>query len=146
MDWLLSIVEGLGVNVDTLIVLVVGIIGWILERIAKGKYKHCLDDAMMVSRAAYSAIEEADNKEIKELVSEALTEIGKEQPGVLEVNDTLMKVVDNKTAKAVVKGNVPPIKRFWRRFLAGKNLVGVLARVAAKAFVKKQLDDLEDTF
>ena len=111
-----------------------GIIMFILERWKTGKYRQCADDAMAVSRVTYSAIEEAQNKDVKKLVAEALNEMGRAQPGLLEINDVMTAVVDPKKADSA-----PPIKKFFRRFFRGENLAGAAARMALKDAIREYL-------
>jgi len=92
------------------------------------------NDALAVSRVTYSAIEEANNKDVKVLVAEALNEMGKANPGMLEINNVMTSVVDSEKASSV-----PPLKRFWRRALAGQNLAGIAAKIAAKAAIEEYL-------
>ncbi len=113
---------------------VAGIIMFILERYKAGKYKQTRDDALVISRATYSAIEEANSKDVKVLVADAINEIGKTQPGVLEINDVMTSVVDAEKAS-----KVPPLKRWWRRALAGQNSAGVIGRIAMKAAIQELL-------
>lgn len=119
-------------------VTVVAVIGWILDRVKKGKYKNAMDDAVYVSWTAYSAIEEGNNTDAKERIAEVIEAVAVERPGVKEINDVMMAVVDEKKA-----ASVPPIKRFWRRALRGENLAGVLGRIAAKAAIQELLKKKE---
>lgn len=118
---------------------VAGIIMFILEKYKAGKYKQTRDDALVVSRVTYSAIEEANSKDVKVLVADAITEIGWTQPGVREINDVMTSVVDADKAS-----KVPPLKRWWRRALAGQNAAGVIGRIAMKAAIKELLTRKED--
>ncbi len=86
---------------------------------------------------AYSAIDEAhdqtgseDVKGIKTRVSDAVTKMAGAVPALTEAEGVVMARVDPDPA-------VPPVKRFWRRFLAGENFAGVAARVAARAALDK---------
>jgi len=117
-------------------VTVVAIIGWILD---KTRYRKSLDDAVYVSRTAYSAIEEGNNTDAKERIAEVIEEIAEERPGAKEINDVLVSVVDEKKATSV-----SPLKRFWRRTLAGQNMVGVVGRIAMKAAIQELLKKKEE--
>ncbi len=128
-------------NLDwgTIATAVAGIIMFLLEKYKAGKYKQTRDDALVVSRAAYSAIEEAHSTDVKILVADAVEEIAKTQPGVLEINDVMTSIVDDKKASSV-----PPLKRWWRRALAGQNAAGVIGRIAMKAAIQELLTRKEE--
>ena len=55
------------------------------------------------------------------------------KPGVAVVDELLTAVVDEKKDVEEVNAKVPPIKRAWRRMLAGKNIGGILLKVAARS-------------
>lgn len=118
---------------EALLPLIVAIIMLVMKTIQGGKYKKYLDAAIELNRTVYSAVEEAKASSVKDLVKEAL--VNKEGK-IVEINKMLMPVIDSEKA-----GDAPPIKRFWRRLLAGQNLAGVAVRVAANSAIKKHLND-----
>lgn len=119
---------------------VAGIIMFILEKYKAGKYRQTRDDALLVSRVTYSAIEEANSKDVKVLVAEAIEEVARSQPGVKEINDVMTSIVDAGKASTV-----PPLKLWWRRALANQNAAGVIGRIAMKAAIKELLTRKEDS-
>ena len=127
-------VEPAGTPWAWVVPLVVAVAMAVLKHIQGGKYKRYLDAAINLNRIVYSATEEAEAKNVKDLVREAVEKAASGE--IREINDLIHPLVDPKKA-----GSVPPIKRFWRRFLAGKNLPGVVARVAVNNALAKSLDE-----
>jgi len=113
--------------------LVIAVAMAVLKHIQGGKYKKYLDAALQLNRIVYSATEEAGAKEVKDLVRDAVERAASGQ--ISEINDLLVPLVDPKKGESVA-----PIKRFWRRFLAGENPAGVVARVALNNALAKSLN------
>jgi hypothetical protein len=121
--------------------LVVAVVIAVVKHVQGGRYYKYLQASFDLNRIVYSAIEEAKATDVKTLVSSAVLESGvtdrlKSGSIVQEINDTLVPAVDPKKAQ-----DAPAIVRFWRRFLAGKNLPGVAARVAANAVIQKHIKE-----
>lgn len=112
--------------------LVIAVAMAILKHVQGGKYRKYLDAALQLNRIVYSAAEEAGAKEVKDLVKDAIEKAASGE--ISEINNLLVPLVDAKKAEAA-----PPIIRFWRRFLAGKNPAGVVARIAMKNALAKTL-------
>jgi len=114
--------------------------------IKKGKTTRALKAVVTLAQTAYSAVEEADAdgnetaKKIKTIVDDTVTDMTAEIPNLREVEKVIMTTVDPKE----VDGSVPPIKRFWRRFLAGDNAAGVLARIVGRAAVGRAVEEVKD--
>lgn len=112
---------------------------WILERLGKKKMIEKLKGAIEVGRVVFAAVEEAEAGDVKKIVANTMTE-PKVTDAAKEIQELLHASVSSKKAESV-----PPIKRFWRRFLAGENLAGVAARMAGKQAVTNWINDnIED--
>lgn len=106
-----------------LVPLVIAVGMAVLKHVQGGKLAKYLEAALELNRIVYAATEVASATGVKDLVRDAVREVGAGK--VAELNDILHPLVD---AKAGAKA--PPIKRFFRRFLAGKNFAGVVVRSA----------------
>jgi len=118
---------------EWIVPLVIAVLTAIVKTVQGGKYKKYLDAAVNLNRIVYSATEEANAKGVKILIAEGV-EMAKSGE-IKEINDLIHPLVDADKA-----ATVPPIKRFWRRFLAGKNPAGVVARIAMKNALAQSLE------
>lgn len=141
MEQFMELLAGLGIDYSDLITIAAAIILLVLK---KWRGDKLVQDVLHVARVAYSAIEEAGSKNIKTIVGASIKESAEKIPQIEVINDILHTVVDEKRAAAAADPediSVPPIKRFWRRMLSGKNLAGVALRIAGKKAVKDLLED-----
>jgi len=92
------------------------------------KLKKHLDNALVYARGAATAIELAKSGEAKDIVKKILRQNLNDRPGLMDVNTAIMATIDPKPA-----GDVPAIKRFWRRAIRGQNVAGVLGKIALQA-------------
>jgi len=114
------------------------------------KWKRAAVAFSRVGHICYSAIEEAGSKidsgawekeketqvyrdpvhYVKRMVHATVKNTAQLDPAVLDAENAIRIQVDPKST-------APPIKRFWRRFINGKNLAGVAAKVFGRAAISK---------
>jgi len=78
---------------------------------------------------------------IKGKIEEA---VGALEHGSTDMSDLIAEAENAIRMKVDPKENIPPIKRFWRRFLAGENFAGVAARMAARAAAGKVVEEVKE--
>lgn len=100
------------------------------------KTKKAIKAAIVLLQTMSSAVEENGASEVKREIAKTVDVMRSEVPLLSEVQDLVLQRVDPKK-------HVPPIKRFWRRFLKGENLAGVAARIAGAAAVKRNTENIE---
>ena len=100
------------------------------------QFKAALSASVTLLQTVEAAVEEEEASGVKQEVAKAVDIMKKDVPLVAEVQDAVLQTIDPKK-------HVPPIKRFWRRFIAGKNAAGVAARVIAGAALKRTNLDIE---
>ena len=117
-----------------ILVAIIPIITTIMQRMGKQELLDKLKGAIEVGRTVFAAIEETEAAGAKKLIKEVMT--GKSiSPAGKEINDLLHSVTDVKAAE-----KAPPIKRFFRRMIAGQNIAGVVLRIGAQNAVNDLLN------
>ena len=130
-----TVKEVLGLVVENwqVIVLIASIGYGIGTALGKGRYKRALRGAVKLSQIMAAAIEEGDDekptKTAKKQVEAAVALMSDTVPKLTEAKEAVMSTVDP-------KDEIPAVKRFWRRALAGKNFAGVAAKVIGRAAVE----------
>jgi len=122
-----ALMEALGVNWVEIFAVIISIVLAYSETKKYGLKKH-LNNALIFARGAATAIEIAESGKAKDIVKKIIKENVGSNPGLVDINTIVMATIDPKPA-----GDVPAIKRFWRRAIRGQNVAGVLGKIALKA-------------